>query len=582
MALPSAENQLAEEKHTVAVAEKDKGEVMVSPMVDVPEETIDPAQEFGANVEPIVAIENAEQQKNLGNPVAQVSVNEPTIHFVLEWDDLFKQIDADQAMRKVAKTGYDKLVGHFALPTKTIFDYASEGRWSFELCEKELKKLWGNDFDGIKAAMLKAYQVHKMSEPKLAKISDLLASNKNAKVSIVGVPEYFAVLGAQKILEEYFTNEQLRLVLAKDHKTSDLKELTKIALIEDKLSENGKIVYIGSNDLLEGYKTKAEKVSVSLELSPNPTVTEVKRQLVKFNKDIDNKSKALSDLAVDAGAQGYAGDKAAKLVKLAEKDTYCIVEWKDMFPHQGKLLGDEGVKILPGALKDVSFLSFEDNDSFYDQQISKNKDKIEKILKDTQVSNITLRECVSSLKMLWCLDPNKITDRDFANVLLKVYRISDENIEAIKELHKMVANNEHIKVLIVGAPNAIEHMYALANNGLRAAISKNSSFDLSLGRDEGTTDVKELIKIALDKQDILDTDQIIQLGQQDMFGADDETIAPTSFVKVEGFDALVGELKSINDRILKGEVQHVEEGEEPASSDMFSKLSNEDHVNDLH
>jgi hypothetical protein len=556
-------------------------------VVDVPKEPIVPTQALGAKVRPVVAVESVEQQNKIENPVAQVTVNESTIHFVLEWDDLFKQLNADQAMKKVAKKGYGKLVGDFAGTIKTILDYTSEGRLSFEHCEKQLKKLWGDDFDGMKAAMLKAYQVHKMSEPKLAKISALLANDKNAKVSIVGAPDYFAILEAQKLLEEYVTNEQLQLFLAKDYKTSDLKNLTEIALREDKLLEDGKIVYIGGNKLLTGYKTKAEKISVNLKLSPNPLVTEIKRQLVKFNKDIDNKSKAPSDIAVNAGVKGDVGDKAAKLVKLAEKDTYCIVEWKDIFPHQSELLGNEGVKILAEAIKDASFLSFEDNESFYEQQVSKNKDKIEKILKETQVSNTTLGQCVTSLKILWCLDPNKITDKKFASALLEIYRISDENIKAIKELHKIVENNEHIKVLMVGSPTAIEYMSVAANTGLKAVVSKDSSFDLTLGRDEGTTDVKDLIKAALDKQDILDTDQIIQLGQQDLFGADDETIAPTSFVEVEGFDALVDELKSINDRILKGEVVHVEEGEEPAeiyevheeatSSGIFSKLSNGYH-----
>jgi hypothetical protein len=514
-----------------------------------------PSSEVYVDIPGVEMVKKAPEQD-----VASKEAHEPQVHFVVEWDDLFRQPSFKKAIKDVLwfksvykSTKYADTIRETSSYAKSIAENFGNGKLSLGNCERKLDNLWGDEAEVIKDIMVRAFQVDRSCEATLRSVSDLLSENKNSTLSIVGAPGYFEIKAAEGnrcMSKLFFNNKQVKFKLAKDHRASDTNSLFKKALKDMNLTAEDKVIYLGDgNHGLDRYKTPAETNTVSLKFSAGGVASEIKKQL-----------------------SAVAEDKALKMMP---KDTYCIVEWKDLFADRGGMLAKQNSKIIGEFFKDKGLIPYKDAKSFYKSQILGNKDKIEKILYKTQIGGMSSGKCVRELKKLLDLNPKAIKDKEFAKIMLKVHELSNEHINAIKELDKIVSQNEHFKLLVVGAPNCFEKMVVEKDSDFKAIISKKSAFEYTLGTEQHTNNIKELIDAALAKQDIAEDDHIIQFG--DDFG--DQVCA--SFIKTHGFNDLFNLLKEVDNSVLEEnkqyadvEPQPVEHGDASSSKGFFSSISN--------
>jgi hypothetical protein len=567
----------ATEQVTVDVGDK----TAAVAVADTPK--VNPVQEPSPSSQDVSDLEVEIEIPGVGENTDANESHEPQVHFVIEWENLFKHPSFKDAIKNVLwsrgkynSTKYVDTIRETANTAKAIAENFGKGKLNLGTCEKKFDNLWGNDAEAIKDIMVEAFQVDKRCKSKSLEMLKLLGEHKDCTLTIVGAPSYFetkSAEGSRWVKKLFFDNNQVNFKLAKDQRSSDIKTLFKKAFKDMDLSAEDKVIYIGDKgNIFNNCQTQAEKTYISLKSTANNAFDEMQKQMTAIADE--NSIPAKDENSIPELDESNTPEMDNDAAKITAKNTYCIVEWKDLFSHNGGLLLKENSKIIRDAFKKKGISHYKNAKDFYKEQILANKVAIEKILGKSQAGEISTSKCVKELKKILDIDPKEITDREFADIALKVYKFNNNSVKAIKNLNKIVEQNDHLKLLVVAAPDCFEKMAINQDKNLKAIISKGDSFEYTLGFEEHTNDMKKLIDAALAKQDIAEGDHIIQLGTDPLLENNLGVEVRTSFIETNGLADLVKAVKDVSNHVLEENSSDDSVVVEHDNASIFSNISN--------
>jgi hypothetical protein len=191
-------------------------------------------------------------------------------------------------------------------------------------------------------------------------------------------------------------------------------------------------------------------------------------------------------------------------------DTYFVMKWDNIFtrsdiPTSEDIMTLKQLFIDSGSTAPVSDIIRADLN-----------EEAELTLDQASLGKIDIGQCREQLKKAWGLEG--ISDERFDTTIMALNKISDEHVEMLQELNKVMQESEHVKVLVVGSPLFYQE-YAV-HMQVPELFAQDSKFEFIIGKDHDSIDTDLLIEKAIAAEDISSNSVILGFndGDEELIG----------------------------------------------------------------